>query len=75
MQAAFGPLKNPKAALPHAPTIEPAQDGEREVTVRRTGDLNLVATAYHIPARTHADNAALHNPVHKRLHFNDLPDF
>jgi zinc protease len=59
VQTAFGPLQNPKAALPHAPTIEPAQDGEREVTVRRAGDLNLVATAYHIPARTHADNAAL----------------
>lgn len=58
-QAAFGPLKNPKAPLPHAPTIEPAQDGEREVTVRRVGDLNLVAAAYHVPARTHADNAAL----------------
>ena len=59
VQAAFGPLKNPKTPLPHAPTLEPAQDGEREVTVRRVGDLNLVAAAYHIPARTHADNAAL----------------
>jgi len=59
VQAAFGPVKNPATALPHAPTIEPAQDGERVVTVRRVGDLNLVAAAYHIPARTHADNAAL----------------
>ncbi|MBO9715777.1 MAG: insulinase family protein [Pseudoxanthomonas sp.] len=57
--AAFGPLQNPKTPLPRFPTIEPAQDGEREVTVRRTGDLNLVAAAYHIPSRTHADNAAL----------------
>ena len=59
VQATFGPLKNPKSPLPQAPTVEPAQDGEREVTVRRVGDLNLVAAAYHIPARTHADNAAL----------------
>ncbi|AKC86595.1 M16 family metallopeptidase [Pseudoxanthomonas suwonensis] len=59
VQAAFGPLKNPKAPLPRFPTVEPAQDGEREVTVRRTGDINLVAAAYHIPARTHADSAAL----------------
>ncbi|WP_372017410.1 M16 family metallopeptidase [Pseudoxanthomonas sp. 10H] len=59
VQAAFGKSRNPETALPRAPTREPAQDGERVVTVRRTGDLNLVAAAYHIPARTHADNAAL----------------
>ncbi len=59
VQAAFGPLRTPKAPLPVAPTIEPAQDGEREVVVRRSGDLRLVAAAYHIPARTHADNAPL----------------
>lgn len=59
VQATFGPLRNPATALPRFPTVEPAQDGEREVTVRRAGDLRLVAAAYHIPARTHADNAAL----------------
>lgn len=59
VQAAFGGVARPKTPLPRFPTIEPAQDGEREVTVRRTGDLNVVAAAYHIPARTHADNAAL----------------
>lgn len=59
VQAAFGPLKKPATALPRLYTLEPAQDGEREVTVRRVGDLRLVAAAYHIPARTHADNAAL----------------
>ena len=59
VQAAFGPLKKPATALPRLYTLEPAQDGEREVTVRRVGDLRRVAAAYHIPARTHADNAAL----------------
>ncbi|KAF1687002.1 peptidase M16 [Pseudoxanthomonas broegbernensis] len=59
VRAAFGPLRKPTAALPQAPTVEPAQDGEREVTVRRSGDLRLVAAAYHIPARAHADSAAL----------------
>lgn len=59
VQAAFGSVPKPKTPLPRFPTLEPAQDGEREVTVRRTGDLNLVAAAYHVPARTHADNAAL----------------
>ncbi len=55
----FGGIKAPTRALPHHYTAEPAQDGEREVSVRRTGDLNLVAAAYHTPALAHADSAAL----------------
>ena len=31
-------------------TAEPAQDGERTVTLRRVGDSQVVAAAYHIPA-------------------------
>ncbi len=57
--ARFGPLKKPARALPAFHTAEPAQDGEREVTVRRTGDLSLVAAAYHVPALAQADSAAL----------------
>ena len=57
--AHFGPLKKPARALPVFHTAEPAQDGEREVTVRRTGDLSLVASAYHVPALAQADSAAL----------------
>ncbi|MGH8082981.1 MAG: M16 family metallopeptidase [Lysobacter sp.] len=51
----------PKPATPMRPmyTREPAQDGEREVTVRRVGDLRLLMTAYHIPAATHPDAPAL----------------
>ncbi|WP_374012825.1 M16 family metallopeptidase [Pseudoxanthomonas koreensis] len=59
VQATFGPLRKPASAMPRSPTVEPAQDGERAVTVRRNGGLRLAAAAYHIPARTHADNAAL----------------
>ena len=55
----FGGIKAPKRALPHRYTVEPPQDGEREVTVRRTGDLHLVAAAYHTPALAHADSAPL----------------
>ncbi|NCT70838.1 MAG: insulinase family protein [Xanthomonadaceae bacterium] len=55
----FGPLKKPTRALPRFYTVEPAQDGEREVTVRRVGNLRLVAAAYHVPAVAHADNAPL----------------
>lgn len=55
----FGPLKKPARALPERHTIEPAQDGERAVTVRRTGDIGLIATSYHVPALAQADSAPL----------------
>jgi zinc protease len=38
-------------------TRDPDQDGEREVTVRRVGDEQLVMSLYKIPAGTHADFA------------------
>ncbi|AUZ56053.1 peptidase M16 [Stenotrophomonas acidaminiphila] len=57
--AHFGPLKKPARVLPAFHTVEPTQDGEREVTVRRSGDLSLVATTYHVPALVQADSAAL----------------
>jgi zinc protease len=56
---AFGPIKRPTAALPRFYTKDAAQDGEREVTVRRTGDLRLAMLAYHVPAATHPDAAPL----------------
>ena len=40
-------------------TEEPTQDGERIVNLRRTGDVKLAMFAYHIPAGTHPDFAAL----------------
>ncbi|MDR7068506.1 zinc protease [Pseudoxanthomonas japonensis] len=55
----FGAVKKPMRPLPRFYTQEPAQDGEREVTVRRVGNLRLVAAAYHVPAVAHADNAPL----------------
>jgi zinc protease len=57
--ARFGPLPRPSRALPRLHTRETPQDGERQVTVRRTGDLRVVAANYHIPARAHPDSAAL----------------
>jgi zinc protease len=57
--AHFGKLKKPARTLPRFYTAEPPQDGEREVTVRRVGDLRLVAAAYHVPAAAHPDSAAL----------------
>lgn len=40
-------------------TAEPVQDGEREVTIRRVGDLQLLLAAYHVPAGSHPDFAAV----------------
>ncbi len=55
----FGVLKNPGAALKDTPTIEPAQDGEKRVTLSRMGDLQIVSALYHIPAGSHEDAAAM----------------
>ena len=40
-------------------TVEPVQDGERTITLRRTGDAKLVAHLYHVPAGYHEDFAAI----------------
>lgn len=59
VNAKFGALKKPTRTLPVAYTTEPTQDGEREVTVRRSGDIRITSLAYHVPAATHADTPAL----------------
>ena len=40
-------------------TAEPAQDGERRVTLRRVGDVQFVVAAYHVPAGSHEQFAAV----------------
>ena len=46
----FGPIPPPARALPALYTNEPTQDGERSVTLRRAGDIQIVSTMYRIPA-------------------------
>jgi zinc protease len=46
----LGKLPRPKRTLPPEYTVEPPQDGEHTVTLRRTGGTPLVAALYHIPA-------------------------
>jgi zinc protease len=60
IQSHFGPLANP-AAPPPGPvlTVEPPQDGERQVVVRRVGDQPVVMASWHTPAITHPDAPAL----------------
>jgi zinc protease len=40
-------------------TTEPTQDGEKFVTVRRTGDAQVMVVGYHVPAGSHPDFAAV----------------
>jgi zinc protease len=56
----FGKIPRPDRKLEATYTVEPAQDGERSVTLRRVGDTQYVMALYHTPAATHPDNAAVH---------------
>jgi len=58
VQASFGPLTNPPAPLEPTYTVEPVQDGERVVTLRRNGDIQVVGLLYHVPAAAAPDFAA-----------------
>ncbi|MYN08125.1 M16 family metallopeptidase [Pseudoduganella aquatica] len=55
----FGAIPKPKRKLPPFWTVEPTQDGERAFTVRRKGDIQIVALGYKIPAALHDDSDAL----------------
>ncbi len=46
----FGAIPRPSRALPALYTVEATQDGERSVTLRRAGDIQIVSTMYRIPA-------------------------
>ncbi len=53
----FGSMKRPNRVLQNTYTDEPAQDGERSVTLLRVGKVAVVGVMYHIPAAAHPDNA------------------
>jgi zinc protease len=55
----FAGLKKPARALPTLYTLDPPQDGERAVEVRRVGGNPLVYMTYHVPAGAHPDFAAV----------------
>ncbi|MBV8847487.1 MAG: insulinase family protein [Bryobacterales bacterium] len=59
VQETFGAIPKPTRKLNPTYTEEPVQDGERDVTLRRVGDTQAVVAAYHIPAASHPDFAAL----------------
>ncbi len=55
----FGALPKPERVLPTIYTVEPAQDGERQVTLRRVGDTQLVMAGYHVPPASHPTGPAV----------------
>jgi zinc protease len=59
IKAQFASIPKPSRTLPSIYTLDPTQDGEREVTLRRTGDVQIVGAAYHVPGGAHPDFAAL----------------
>ena len=59
LQKYFGAIPRPERVLPSTYTAEPVQDGERNVVLRRVGDVQLVSAFYHLPRGSHPDHAAL----------------
>jgi zinc protease len=55
----FGRIPKPSRTIDPTYTTEPTQDGERAVTVRRTGGTQFVGAGYHMAPSAHIDSAAL----------------
>jgi zinc protease len=55
----LGAISRPSRKLDETYTVEPAQDGERTVELRRVGKGKNLIIAYHTPAMAHPDSAAL----------------
>jgi zinc protease len=58
-QRHFGRLAKPPRAQRATYTVEPTQDGERTVTLRRAGDVQMVSVLYHMPPGSHPEYAAV----------------
>ena len=59
IQDSFGKIPRPERVLDATYTEEPAQDGERTVMLRRVGEVAVVGVAYHVPAGSHPEFAAV----------------
>lgn len=54
----FGSIPRPKRVIEPTYTVEPPQDGERSVELRRMGDVQSIGVAYHIVAGSDPDYQA-----------------
>ncbi len=59
IQRHFGNTPRPARKLIPTYTTEPTQDGERSVTLRRAGEVQLVGALYHLPPGSHAEFPAI----------------
>ncbi|MFN4115570.1 MAG: M16 family metallopeptidase, partial [Inhella sp.] len=59
IQQAFGKLPRSKTPRPRLYTLDPVQDGERSVTIRRNGGTPSATLGYHVPPSAHPDYAAV----------------
>ncbi|MGD0628397.1 MAG: pitrilysin family protein [Terracidiphilus sp.] len=55
----IGSIPKPQRVLTQPYTVEPTQEGERSVMLRRVGNVQAIMAAYHIPAALHPDMAPL----------------
>ena len=55
----FGRIPKPQRALEPTYTLDPAQDGERIVNVRRVGGAPLIYIGYHMVPGSHPDSASV----------------
>ncbi|MED5619289.1 M16 family metallopeptidase [Ideonella sp. BN130291] len=78
VQGSFGKIPRSRQQRPQLYTLDPAQDGERSVTLRRVGGATLMMAGYHVPPGAHPDFAAVEllalilgdtpsGRIHKRL--------
>lgn len=78
IEQSFGRIAKPTRVLPKLYTLDPVQEGERSVTIRRVGGTPQAMLGYHIPAGASPDYAPMElialivgdNPsgrAHKRL--------
>jgi zinc protease len=58
INATFGRLPRPSRSLEPTYTVEPVQDGERAVAIRRVGGVPLLVVGYHAAPGAHPDRSA-----------------
>lgn len=58
VQQFFGAIPRPTRVLTAPYTVEPAQDGERSVILRRAGDIQYIGMGYHTPSVADKDFVA-----------------
>lgn len=59
IEQSFGPIPRPTRVLSSEYTMEPAQEGARELTLTRPGDSSIVAALYHVAPGAHPDTVAM----------------